>query len=257
MSVALAQSAPVSAVEGSPVPRIFTRRPFGRSLGGPLVKWSRDVLGLEPLPWQEWVLRRGLVQREGRWASRTVGVVVARQNGKTSCATIRTLGGMALWGEDVIGAAQNRDIALEAWRDALEVALDAGLAVREVKRATGREEFSIGRARYKVVSSTRRGGRGLHADLVILDEVQGVPGLGGVGGSGEDPPGAALEPGVGHLQRGGRRVGGAQRPGGGGAGRQRGRVRPPMSPGSSGRRRPGWNGPTPRGGGRPTRRSAG
>ena len=59
---------------------------------------------------------------------------------------------MALWGENVIGAAQNRDIALEAWRDALEVALDAGLAVREVKRATGREEFSIGRARYKVVS---------------------------------------------------------------------------------------------------------
>ena len=128
--------------------------------------------GWTRLPWQEWVLRRGLVQAKGRWASRTVGVVVARQNGKTSCATIRTLGGMALWGENVIGAAQNRDIALEAWRDALEVALDAGLAVREVKRATGREEFSIGRARYKVVSSTRRGGRGLHADLVILDEVR-------------------------------------------------------------------------------------
>ena len=71
-------------------------------------------------------------------------MVVARQNGKTSCATIRTLGGMALWGENVIGAAQNRDIALEAWRDALEVALDAGLPVRETKRATGREEFWIG-----------------------------------------------------------------------------------------------------------------
>ena len=171
-SALLEQPVPVSAVEGSPTPRIATRRPFGRSLGGPLVKWSREVLGLDPLPWQEWVLRRGLVQREGRWASRTVGVVVARQNGKTSCATIRTLGGMALWGENVIGAAQNRDIALEAWRDALDVALDAGLPVREVKRATGREEFSIGRARYKVVSSTRRAGRGLHADLVIMDEVR-------------------------------------------------------------------------------------
>ena len=44
--------------------------------------------------------------------------------------------------------------------------------MREVKRATGREEFSIGRARYKVVSSTRRAGRGLHADLVIMDEVR-------------------------------------------------------------------------------------
>ena len=37
---------------------------------------------------------------------------------------------MALWGEQVIGAAQNRDIALEAWRDALEVALDVGLTSR-------------------------------------------------------------------------------------------------------------------------------
>ena len=83
MTAALALDAPVSAVEGSPMPRIATRRPFGRSLGGPLVRWRRDVLGMDPLPWQEWVLRRGLVRAEGRWASRTVGVVVARQNGKT------------------------------------------------------------------------------------------------------------------------------------------------------------------------------
>ena len=79
---------------------------------------------------------------------------------------------MVLFGEQVIGAAQNRDIALEAWRDALETAEDAGLPVRNVKRTNGREEFWIGRSRYKVVSSTRRGGRGLHADLVVMDEVR-------------------------------------------------------------------------------------
>jgi hypothetical protein len=80
---------------------------------------------------------------------------------------------MCVFGErQVLAAAQNRDVALDAWRDALEVAEDAGLSVRDVKRTNGREEFWIGNARYKVVSSTRRGGRGLSADLVILDEVR-------------------------------------------------------------------------------------
>jgi hypothetical protein len=87
-------------------------------------------------------------------------------------AAIRALGGMVLWGEQVVGAAQNRDIALEAWREALTIAEDAGLDVHGVARTNGREEFWIGRARYKIVSSTRRGGRGLRADLVILDEVR-------------------------------------------------------------------------------------
>ena len=111
--------------------------------------------------------------REGRWASRTVGVVVARQNGKTACATIRTLGGMALWGENVIGAAQNRDIALEAWRDALEVALDAGLPVQggETGDRAGGVLDRAGPLQGGV-SSTRRAGTGLHADLVIMDEVR-------------------------------------------------------------------------------------
>ena len=172
----VAVTAPViplfASVSGSVTPRIATKRPPGRSEGAKLIRFASEVLDLEPLAWQQWVLRRGLVKQGGRWQSRTVSVLVARQSGKTTLATIRALGGMVLWGEQVVGAAQNRDIALEAWREALTVAEDAGLVHRRPVMTNGREEFWIGRSRYKVASSTRRGGRGLRADLVVLDEVR-------------------------------------------------------------------------------------
>ena len=158
---------------GSSSPRIATTRPNGRSRGPEAVAFAHDVLGLDLLPWQAWVLPNGLVWNRDRWASRTVSVMVGRQNGKTRLVTVRALVGMCVYGErSVIAAAQNRDIALDAWRDALELAEDAGLDVHDTSRTNGRECFYIGDARYKVVSATRRGGRGLSADLVICDEVR-------------------------------------------------------------------------------------
>jgi hypothetical protein len=133
------------------------------------VRFATDVLGVKLLPWQSHVLREGLVHRDGRWSSRTVGVMVGRQNGKTLLAAVRALAGMALWGEDVLAASQNRDVALDAWRLALELAVDAGLEPTEVRRANGMESFRLGRQRYKVVSSTA-GGRGLTGQLIIIDE---------------------------------------------------------------------------------------
>ena len=167
-----AELVPVAPISGSITPRVATRRPVGRSEGGRVVRWASEVLGMTPRPWQEWVLRRGLVRNSGHWANRTVSVLVSRQQGKTTLATIRALAGMVLFGEQVVGAAQNRDIALEAWREALQVADDAGLGLHTVRLRNGAEEFWIGRSRYKITSSTRRGGRGLRADLVILDEVR-------------------------------------------------------------------------------------
>jgi hypothetical protein len=98
--------------------------------------------------------------------------MVGRQNGKTMLVAVRALAGMVLWSEEVLAASANRDVALDAWNVALELAEDAELGVHSIHRTNGREEFSIGRARYKVVSNTRAGGRGLTGDLVILDEVR-------------------------------------------------------------------------------------
>lgn len=169
---ARARRKPPAKIYGSTTPRIATRRGRGRSRGAELVAFATNELGLEVLPWQAWIYDRALERLGDRWRRRTVLGLAARQNGKTKLTTIRVLGGMTLWGEDVIGAAQSRDVALESWTDALETAETAGLDVRDVKRATGRESFQIGEHRYKIASSTRGGGRGLSGDLVILDELR-------------------------------------------------------------------------------------
>lgn len=162
----------LGAVFGSPTPRIATRRPVGPSRGESVALWAAETLGVDLMPWQRFALDHGLVMGDDRWASRTVSIMVGRQNGKTMLTAVRALAGMALWGEEVLAASQNRDVALDAWNVALELAEDGGLPVHGISRTNGREAFHIGRARYKVVSSTRRGGRGLSADLVILDEVR-------------------------------------------------------------------------------------
>ena len=158
---------------GSALPRIATARPAGISMGEHIIKWSSDVLAVQLLPWQCEALVNGCVQdSDGIWCSRTVGIMVGRQNGKTLLVAVRALAGMALWGEDVLAASQNRDVAMDAWNVALELAEESNLGVHSVSRTNGREAFHISKARYKVVSSTRRGGRGLSADLVIMDEVR-------------------------------------------------------------------------------------
>lgn len=157
---------------GRAEPRVETLRPPGASEGGRIVQWARDRLAVELMPWQAYALEHGCVRHSDRWASRTVGIMVGRQNGKTMLTAVRALAGMALWEEEVLAASQNRDVALDAWNVALELAEDAELGVHSISRTNGREAFFIGRTRYKVVSSTRRGGRGLTADLVIMDEVR-------------------------------------------------------------------------------------
>ena len=161
-----------SGVWGSPVPRVATARPSGPSDGALVIEWASDVLNVDLLPWQCFALEHGMVRDGEKWASRTVGIMVGRQNGKTMLTAVRALAGMVLWQEEVLAASQNRDVALDAWNVALELAEDAGLQVHSISRTNGRESFHIGHARYKVVSSTRRGGRGLTADLVIMDEVR-------------------------------------------------------------------------------------
>ena len=164
---------PLVGRQGSAWPRIATKRPPGPSAGLQVVQFATEVLKVDLLPWQINALDHGLVRTpEELWASRTVSIMVGRQNGKTLLVAVRALAGMVLWNEEVLAASQNRDVALDAWNTALELAEDAGLHVHSISRTNGREAFHISKARYKVVSSTRRGGRGLSADLVIMDEIR-------------------------------------------------------------------------------------
>ena len=164
---------------GAPRPRIATPPGGGRARGLEAITFARDMLGIELMPWQQFVLDRACrTGPGGRWAVRTMVCIVARQNGKSLVTAVRILAGMWLWGERlIIAAAQSRDVSIESWHITTDLALEAELPVTKVLRTTGREELQITRpdgalCRYKVVSSTPSGGRGLSADLVVLDELR-------------------------------------------------------------------------------------
>lgn len=167
---------------GSEVPRIFTP-PLREltpetTLGFAVIDFARLVLGIDLLPWQKWLLIHALeLLEDGTFRFRTVVVLVARQNGKSTLAQVLALyflyvRGIAL----VIGTAQNLDIAEEVWAGAVEMAQDIDELAEEIERVVqvnGKKALELyGGYRYKVQAANRRGGRGLSGDLVIMDELR-------------------------------------------------------------------------------------
>lgn len=76
----------------------------------------------------------------------------------------------------VIGTAQSLDIAEEQWAGAVEIAEgipELAELIEHVDRTNGKKALRLDTGeRYKVAAASRRGGRGLSGDLVLLDEVR-------------------------------------------------------------------------------------
>lgn len=170
---------------GKTQPRLWTKpkRPLTpeTSLGFEAVEFARTVLGLEVLPWQEWVLIHALeLNPDGTFRFRTVVLLVARQNGKTTLVQI-----LALWRlfvdsqsgpQLVIGTAQNLDLSEEAWAGCVEMAEgtpELEDEITSVVRVNGKKALILADgSKYKVAAASRKGGRGLSGDLVLLDELR-------------------------------------------------------------------------------------
>lgn len=167
---------------GCTEPRIFT--PPLRELtpetskGFACIEFAKDILEIELLPWQKWLLIHALeLNEDGSYRFRTVVLLVARQNGKSTLMLV-----LALWrmyadaAPLVIGTAQNLDIAEELWTEAYELAesipeLEA--MIEHVDKTNGKKALRLTTGeRYKVAAASRRGGRGLSGDLVLLDELR-------------------------------------------------------------------------------------
>lgn len=168
---------------GSAVPRLWTP-PLREltpetSLGFEVCVFARDVLGIELLPWQEWLVIHGLeLKPDGSYRFRTVLVLVARQNGKTTLLKVIALWRLIMDGARmVLGTSTNLDYARESWEGAVELAKGSeDLAAEFVwpeRRANGEQTLTtLNGARYKIGTATRRGGRSLSVDLLILDELR-------------------------------------------------------------------------------------
>lgn len=174
-------SAPKPLV-GHEIPRIFTpplrRLTPNTSAGFKCIIFAEDVLGLVLFPWQKWFLIHALeLLPDKTFRFRTVVLLVARQNGKSTLAQVLALFFMYVRAARlVIGTAQNLDIAEEVWAGAVEIAEDCPELADEIKKVNhtnGKKSLDLTTGeRYKVQTASRRGGRGLSGDLILLDELR-------------------------------------------------------------------------------------
>jgi len=176
---------------GCEEPRIFTP-PLREltpetSLGFSVVVFAESVLGMRLFLWQKWLLVHMLELREdGRLRFRTVVVLVARQNGKSTISVVLALWALYVLGvKTVLGTAQDLDTAEEVWETAVDLVYEVddddnpvrpellALAARSPVRVNGKKALVLkGRRRYKVKAANRRAGRGLTGDIVLLDELR-------------------------------------------------------------------------------------
>lgn len=178
---------------GSTTPRLWTR-PLVQGKPGPCgcgcaltpvtsrgfsaVRFAHDVLGITLLPWQRWLLIHALeLGSDGRFRFRTLLVLVARQNGKTTLVEVKNLWKMfVLRVPLVIGTAQNLDISEESWDKAVEIVEsipELNSEVRHVDRTNGKKALRLANgSRWKIAAASRKGGRGLSGDDVNLDELR-------------------------------------------------------------------------------------
>lgn len=167
---------------GSTEPRVYTPplRMLTRetSLGFALSDFCKYILKQPLLPWQEWLAIHALELRpDGGFRFRTVVALVGRQNGKTLLTKALALFFLyKLHAELVIGTAQNLDTSTAAWSSAVADVENSEVLRREFSRtlrgAGNRVLELTGNRVYKVASATRKSGRGLSADLVLMDELR-------------------------------------------------------------------------------------
>lgn len=142
------------------------------------MEFAEQVIGLRVLPWQRWLLIHALELRpDGRFRFRTVLVLVARQQGKTTLVELKNLWKMfVLQVPLVIGTAQNLDISEESWDKAVEIAEgipDLAAEITHVDKTNGKKALKLASgSRWKIAAASRKGGRGLSGDDVNLDELR-------------------------------------------------------------------------------------
>jgi hypothetical protein len=195
------ENAAPSGRHGRTEPRLWTR-PLRElspetSLGFEVIEFALVVLGIELYPWQQWLLIHALeLLADGTYRFRRVIVLVGRQNGKTTLASV-----LAAWWLyvdsarrpdrvpplkfKVVGVAQNLDIAKEPWSTVKmwcdpdpETEEEAELGIDALKDATAKVRDANGsiaitarsRAHYEIRAA--KNARGKPAARVLMDEMR-------------------------------------------------------------------------------------
>lgn len=146
------------------------------------VEDDTDYLGLLPraLEWQKWLLIHAMELLAGPGAIfrfRTVLLLVARQNGKSTLLTVLILWRLYQDGAKmVLETHASLDHARAAWEEAVAVAEAIPELANEIAKVNEGKSSELlmldGGERFKIASANRRGGRGFRGDLIIFDELR-------------------------------------------------------------------------------------
>lgn len=142
-------------------------------LKGDLVAFvaAAAIAGIELMPWQLLTGRYMTATASRGWLYPEIGIIVPRQNGKTTLLLPRIIAGL-LAGEKIMHTAQNREFPREIYGRVADI-LDPALMAHPPRFASGQERIDmLNGGSYRIVAPTRGGGRGPTNDLVIVDELR-------------------------------------------------------------------------------------
>lgn len=166
---------PVDLKLGAQRPRISHVPQYTSCAGDEAIELAA-MAGLHLDDWQQYVLRHSMGERpDGKWAARSVGLVVGRQNGKGSILEARELWGLFLGGEQlIIHTAHLQKTATQHFERISGLIKQTPMLRKRVEsmpRGKGAEAIRL-KTGQTIFFATRSGGggRGLTSDLIVFDE---------------------------------------------------------------------------------------
>jgi phage terminase large subunit-like protein len=166
---------------GVVLPRYGTARHPDRPTFGGVDAEVAKLLGFEFFPWQ-----RHAADVAGEYIPatrlpcyRTVGIGVARQNGKTALVCTRIARQLIQPRQTVAYTAQDRTVAYQKWEEHVELLMDTPFAehVDRIDRVNHREVLIMknGSRYLPVTPSKKKAARSMSIDLAVIDEAHAHP----------------------------------------------------------------------------------
>lgn len=137
-----------------------------------------EALGEPLLPWQKFAMFEGMKIDGDRYVSKQVGILVARQNGKSHMMRIRILAGMLLFGESWIAMAQKLELSelhLEWAIDKINQHPWLKSEVAKISRVNGDKYIKLKNgAKWSVAAANAKSVRG-QTGFLWTDELREIP----------------------------------------------------------------------------------
>jgi phage terminase large subunit-like protein len=166
-----------SGLGGVQTPRIHSKLNNLPSKGQEMIDFATE-LGINLMDWQKFVCIHGhKVRPDGRWAHSELGLIMARQQGKSTLMMLRILTGMFVWGEGLqLASAHRLTTSLETFRQIVALMEANPKLEKEVKKIRwqhGAEEIELFGNRRFVVKAANNAARGLSKpETIHLDELR-------------------------------------------------------------------------------------